>query len=225
MSYRNYIGVRVGRLVGIEECGRDRFRNVLWRCKCDCGNETIVSSADLKRTRSCGCLHSEVIANRNRTHNHSNTKLYKVWAGIKQRCCNGKNKRYRDYGGRGIELFSGWMDFPAFEQWAMENGYREGLDIDRINNDSGYFPWNCRFVTRQRNCWNKRDTLYLEYNGERKPMDEWCDLMGISQDMVWKRLKRGWSVQEALLLPRGARKSTLPPEKLAGMMEEWGCTK
>ena len=84
--------------------------------------------------------------------------LYKIWSAIQQRCCNPKMIRYKDWGGRGIKLCGEWLHNPEmFIKWALENGYKKGLQIDRINNDGNYTPDNCRFVTPAENMHNKRD--------------------------------------------------------------------
>lgn len=217
-----YKNKRFGRLIAIEPVGRDRHRNVLWRCECDCGKESIVRAADLKRTKSCGCLSSELTANRNRTHGLGRTKLYLVWAAMKQRCCNPQNKRFADYGGRGITMCDEWQGYEPFAKWAVANGYKEGLEIDRIDNDSGYSPENCRFVTSRQNSRNKRDNLFLDFNGERKPLVEWAEIRGLPQKAVWKRLHRGWSIEDVLTLPIGTKRSALTPQELDSLKSRWG---
>ena len=202
----DYSGCRFGRLTAIEPAGRDKWRNVLWRCMCDCGNVSIVRSNDLRRTKSCGCLHSEVTAKRCTTHGKSHVKLYKVWAGIKQRCCNPRNCRYADYGGRGISLCDEWMGYESFAAWAERSNYEDGLDIDRIDNNGGYNPNNCRFVPRVINCRNKRDNVFLDLGGDRKTIAEWAETTGLSPNTIQKRLCMGWSARDAILLPSGTRR-------------------
>ena len=217
----DYSGHRFGRLVAVVPVGRNRWRNVLWRCKCDCGNLTVVSSSDIKRTSSCGCIHSEITSERTKTHGESHTKLYKIWAAMKQRCRNPNNKRYADYGGRGIDLCDRWMDYPEFAEWARQNGYKAGVDIDRRDNGRGYSPENCRFVTRTQNCRNKRDNVFLEFRGDRKTIAEWAEVAMLPQKLIQGRKRRGWSDEETLALPPGTRKSALPPHKIHGMVEAW----
>lgn len=89
----------------------------------------------------------------------SKTKLYRCWEGMKARCYNQRRKEYKNYGGRGITVCIGWLSFKPFEKWAIKNGYKEGLELDRINVDEGYNPNNCRFVTHSENNLNKRKRI------------------------------------------------------------------
>lgn len=206
MSGKDVRGVRFGRLVAIEPVGRDKYRSVLWRCVCDCGRETIVPTNSLKNAKSCGCLIVERTIERNTRHGAAKTKLYQVWGSMKQRCCNPNAKSYKNYGGRGITLCDEWMEFSAFQQWAKANGYAEGLEIDRIDNDKGYSPDNCRFVTRKQNCRNRRDNRHIEAGGERHTISEWADITGIPAKALQHRLCRGWSDVEAVIVPLGTKR-------------------
>lgn len=220
MPKHDLCGQSFGRMTVVLEAGRDKHKNVLWKCVCECGNVSFATTHDLEsgHTRSCGCLRSEVTTSKN-TRNRSTKRsndihLYNVWAAMKQRCCNSNHARYKDYGGRGITLCNQWMDYEPFYEWAMANGYRRGLDIDRINNDAGYSPDNCRFITRQQNCRNKRDNRYITLFGTTRVLQEWCDIFGLDSKVISHRISRGASQEEALT--RG-----LNPDALAGMMEVW----
>lgn len=92
----------------------------------------------------------------NRTHGLSLTRIYKCWADMKQRCLNKKHKWYPKYGGRGITVCDEWLEFPAFYEWAIANGYSDNLTIERIDNDKGYYPGNCKWATQQEQSMNKR---------------------------------------------------------------------
>ena len=219
---RQYAGIRFGRLVAIRPCGKDKNRNILWECVCDCGNKTVVSAASLRKTRSCGCLGRELIANRNYSHGRSDQKLYKVWAAIKQRCTNPKNSRFSDYGGRGINLCHEWLDFEPFFRWAIENGYKNGLEVDRIDNDGGYSPDNCRIVERKQNQRNKRDNHFIEFANKRLTISDWAERVGTSPKTIWKRLYRGWSVPSALFLPNGSHNRDMTPAELDALVSRWG---
>lgn len=124
------------------------------------------------------------------------------------RCNNSNSPRYADYGGRGIDVCEEWRHtFAPFEKWAMDNGYNDTLTLDRIDNNKGYFPENCRFVTYTQNNQNRRDNKLIEFNGEVHCVTEWGRITGIGQSVLSNRLKRGWSVEKALTFPVDHRKT------------------
>lgn len=107
-------------------------------------------------------------------HGFCGTKIYKKWEDMKSRCNNPNNKRYKDYGGRGIKICNEWLsDFMNFYNWAINNGYKEGLSIERINNDGNYEPSNCKWITRAEQMRNTRNCHYIEYKGETHCISEW----------------------------------------------------
>lgn len=154
-------GKKFGRLTVIKYYGSNKHGRALWLCQCDCGNTKIVlgNSLNSKLTLSCGCYNKEIIKKCNSKHNMAYSKLYKVWQGMKTRCYNKNFMYYCNYGGRGITICDEWKsNFSNFYEWSINNGYEEGLTIDRINNDGNYEPSNCRWVTRAEQNRNKRYT-------------------------------------------------------------------
>jgi hypothetical protein len=141
------------------------------------------------------------------THGMSKTRLYRIWAGIIQRCYNDK-KRYewQKYGGRGIKTCDEWRRFEPFMDWALANGYSDNLTIDRIDVNGNYEPSNCRWATVYQQENNKRTSKYLIYNGKQKTVREFADEYGLIYSCLYARLKLGWSVEAALLTPSGGGK-------------------
>ena len=191
---------RFGRLVVREEAGRCKDGAVLWSCLCDCGKETDVRSKHLRNgnTKSCGCFLIET----NTIHGFTNTKTFRVLSGMKTRCYNKNNRSYKYYGNQGIEICSEWLnDAGAFCQWALANGYREGLQIDRINNNGNYDPENCRFVTCVINNRNRKTSKMLEHDGIKLCLAEWAEKANLRYTTLWNRLNAGWSIEKALTKP------------------------
>lgn len=148
---------RFGRLVVLEKIGVVNHR-VLWKCVCDCGNECNATSHDLTsgKKKSCGCLKREKTIETFTTHGLSKERIHKEWRGILHRCKNPSASHYENYGGRGITVCDEWKeDFMAFYEWSMQNGYADNLTLDRKDNDKGYSPDNCRWVTHMENCHNR----------------------------------------------------------------------
>lgn len=158
------VGKRYGRLVILENFGMretglgNRVRKL--RVKCDCGVEKDVDSKSVMRgdTQSCGCLQREGAAKRmadvgksNKTHGMEGTRIYRIWGGMKYRCEAPNATRYEYYGGKGIDVCDEWQDFETFHTWAMENGYKEDLTIDRLDSNDDYRPGNCEWVTLAEN--------------------------------------------------------------------------
>ena len=170
-------GQRFGRLLVIREYGRKHGR-VAWLCKCDCGHEHVVSGEHLRNghSQSCGCLSRE----RSTTHGCTSEPWYPTYHTMMQRCGHweGTSERHRrNYRDRGITVCSEWREFPrAFGDWLLSHGWSRGLQIDRVDNDKGYSPDNCRVVTCKENSNNKRNTLRLD---DGTPLAMFCSDLGI----------------------------------------------
>lgn len=138
-------------------------------------------------------------------------RLKKVLTHMKKRCYDPNDRRYDDWGGRGIRICDEWINNPeSFVRWSIENGYREGLTIDRIDNNGNYCPENCRWVTISENNQNRRSSRYFTYMGKTQNLQQWCDEYNMSRSIVDRRLQLGWDFEKALLTPKRERdKETL----------------
>jgi hypothetical protein len=208
-NYLDLTGKRFGRLECLIDVGRDKGGGVLWECQCDCGKKTVIRSGGLVHghTKSCGCLQrymtkkSHTIHSLCRDENGNRPKLYHVWDGMKQRCQNPNSTFYKDYGGRGIKVCEEWNSYIPFHNWAMANGYEEGLTIERKYVNGDYEPSNCIWIPRSEQSRNRRNNHYLTYKGISKTITEWGSELGINPSVLGTRIRRGWSVERTLNTP------------------------
>lgn len=187
-------GQRFGRLTVVERVYSKKGRHTNWLCKCDCGNKTITTKQHLtsNHTKSCGCLKLETL-NKNRfKHGLCESRLYYIHSSMKDRCYNKNNKRYKNYGIRGIKVCDEWLNkengFMNFYNWAMENGYRDDLTIDRIDVNGNYEPNNCRWATIMQQSNNKSNNHYFIYKNERHTISEWSKLLNIKKEILYDRI-------------------------------------
>lgn len=182
----------------------NKGHKTMYYCMCHCGNLFKTSQSNLNdgHTISCGCIQHFQIIKRNTTHGQSDTKLYYVYKTMKNRCHNKNVKNYKDYGGRGITVCDEWKnDFQEFYNWSIVNGYKEGLQIDRIDNNGNYEPINCRWVSRKQNCNNRRSNINITYKGMTKTATEWAEYLGVNKKAFTNRVRRGWSVDRLFNQP------------------------
>ena len=192
------------RLLVLGKAENSKSGNPRWLCLCNCDNYVVVSDRSLRKGKamSCGC-HKQERLYYYPIPKYSRTKLYGIWESIKQRCYNPNVKQYKDYGGREITMCDEWRkDFRAFREWALANGYKEGLQIDRIDNNKGYSPDNCRFVTRKEQMRNRRNSLYF---GD-KLLIEIAEESGIHYNTLHGRLNRNPNISYSLLVKPSNRK-------------------
>lgn len=162
-TFIDITNMRFGRLLVLKRSYVDKDNFIRWECLCDCGNTYFGRSYELRRgtVKSCGCLANEnrkEISNKT-IHGLYKTPIYSVWKAMKSRCYREKDKRYLRYGGRGITVCDEWINNPEkFITWSYGNGYKQGLSIDRIDNNKGYAPENCRFVSTAKNNRNSSNT-------------------------------------------------------------------
>lgn len=196
-------GQKFGRLTLIERVENNKFNQVQWKCRCDCGKEVIVKSYSLTtgQTKSCGCLKKEqnYINIAKVKHNMTNTRLYNIWRNMKSRCLNPNNKRHKFYFDKGITVCDEWKnDFMNFYNWAINNGYRDNLTIDRINNNGNYEPKNCRWATITEQNNNQSNNIRIKYNESEYTLSELSKIYNIKRATLYDRIKRGWTIDEAL---------------------------
>lgn len=198
---KDLTGEKFGRLFVVKQTEkRGKDGSIIYECLCDCGNICLVSRNRLtakghSRKRSCGCLYDET----HKPHGWSGTSLFHRWTNIKDRCFNEKCHSFKNYGGRGITMCEEWKnDFVAFKDWAIKNGYREELTIDRIDVNGNYCPENCRWITILEQQKNKRNVRKITYNGESHTISEWAEIRNIKYGTLWKRLRDWDSIGRSL---------------------------
>lgn len=217
-------GQRFGKLTVIEMVGMRRDRRATWKCQCDCGRETTVCGKELRNgdTKSCGCLQKETARKRmekeNTTHGYSKrnkvSRLYRIWGGMKERCNTPSATGYEIYGGRGIKVCPEWRDsFEAFQDWALANGYRDDLTIERNDTDGDYCPENCRWATQKEQQNNRSNNRLLTHNGKTMTITQWAEATGLHRPTITRRLKRGLTVEESLRKERRKSHGSNNPRK------------
>ena len=212
------IGQKFGRLTIIKEVEPIKHKKYYERrvlCKCDCGIIKNVSFYQLKEGRifSCGCYRKEVTSMTGKdtlkyNKDATSSKLYTIWRGIKCRCNTPSSGAYKRYGGKGIKICKEWVeDFSSFYDWAINNGYSEGLTIDRIDYDGDYEPSNCRWVDYLIQANNRRTNVVLSYNGEIHTIADWSRILGIPKTVLYNRKHKGWSDEKIISTPVKYKKS------------------
>lgn len=154
------------------------------------------------------------------THGGTNTRLFKIWGGMKERCAREKHPHFKDYGGRGISVCEEWQEFANFRSWAISNGYETHLSIDRIDPNGDYEPSNCRWATMKEQQNNKRTNHIVCLNGVEHTITEWAEILGINKTTIKERLRLGWSDEKALTAP--VRKRTQGYRTSAGCGAKMG---
>lgn len=200
------VGQRFGRLTVIAEGARTANKKRTWICRCDCGNikKNPVVGYDLKsgKVQSCGCLYTESNKGRNEKHGKSGIRLHRIWLSMRQRCGYSSGDCFKNYGGRGITVCEEWKNnFQAFYDWAMANGYKDNLTLDRKDTNGNYCPENCRWATMKAQQNNRRNNRIVEYCGEKYTLSELAQKLNIRPATLAWRIAHGWSEEEIGLLP------------------------
>lgn len=192
-AFRDLTNSKFGRWTVLQK-GPQTTSGLLWVCRCDCGTQREVIGDTLKKglSRSCGCSGKDWC----RSHGMEGSPTYESWSHMKYRCDNKNAKNYDRYGGRGIKYDERWRSFEGFFK---DMGVRpHNATLDRINNDGDYGPNNCRWATQAVQLSNRSVTKFIEYNGERRPLSEWAQLLGIKRKTLTERLRKGWPPEKAL---------------------------
>lgn len=187
-------------LTVIEYAGR-RNRSAMWLCRCVCGTEKVVARNKLVGggTVSCGCRRYREGQPRE-MHGRSNTPEWRAWSAAKQRCFSPSNKRFKYYGARGISMCHEWAD--SFEAFIGYMGERpgDGYSLDRIDPDGNYEPGNCQWATLDHQKKNRR-VCYVSFEGQQRILSELCEERGVPRILVRARIRKGWTVEDAINLP------------------------
>lgn len=192
-KFNDLTGQRFGKLTVIKRVGSDCHKNALWLCECDCGSGTTIvpgTKLVLGKIKSCGCYRSNVLATIHKKYFDPWVKylaIHKLGA-MKARCYDRSREDYPRYGGRGITICDEWLNDPLlFAKWSLENGYKPGLSIDRIDNNKGYSPDNCRWIPLNKQSSNRRICRYLIVNNEAKTIGEWADIIGVHRSGLYRK--------------------------------------
>ena len=201
----DFVGQRHGRLIVTGKAERGRS---WWHCKCDCGKSLDLPTWKFLTYQSCGCLereNKEHFADHTRTHGMTKSRLYSVWCGMKDRCFNPNTEHYDRYGGRGISMCDEWRNsFESFRDWAYANGYKDTLtgkdqSIDRIDVSKDYCPNNCRWVNQSQQMRNKERSMFVQFNGEKLHIIDFCQANGITYPhFVFRRIAKGVPTEQIL---------------------------
>lgn len=205
MKLQDLTGQTFGRLLVVQRIEDHYYPNgrhdVQYICRCVCGNEINALGIHLRsgHTKSCGCFRKDTTGRMKKTHGMTNTRLHNIWKNMKSRCTCSSNDDYHLYGGRGITVCKEWEgDFHTFANWAIYNGYSDGLSLDRQDVNKGYCPENCRWVTQKAQCNNTRRNINIDFNGETHTLKEWAEILHINYGTLQSRIARGWSYERAL---------------------------
>lgn len=198
-------GQRYGRLTAVAFVRMGKNSQAIWTFMCDCGNEHVAMASSVRRsdTKSCGCLKIEcciATGKATSTHRMYGSIEYNSWKSLIQRCTNADDPRYPGYGGRGITVCERWR---LFENFYFDMGKKPSPQhsIDRIDNDKGYGPENCRWATRSEQGRNKRGNRFVVVDGVSITLAEAAEKSGLNYNIIRKRIRLGWDIDRALSTP------------------------
>ena len=196
------IGQRFGRLAVIGEPAKGTGGRTVVLCRCDCGTERAFRRTHLVSgaTLSCGCYARDRTSEVRRVHGMVGSPTYAVWQAMKARCLNPRNPAYAHYGGRGIGIDRRWKE--SFDAFLSDMGLRpSGMSIERIDNNRGYEPGNCKWATDTEQANNRRSSAFLTVDGETMTIAQWSKKTGLPAEALRRRVLRGWSPRDAIQMP------------------------
>lgn len=202
---KQLIGQVFGRLTVVSRSGSISGR-VNWLCKCECGNthEAVSHALTSGHTKSCGCWRDERNASTPMNHGHASRRkgispTYRTWQAMITRCTNVSVKSFQDYGARGITVYAGWL---VFENFLSDMGEKPaGTTLERIDNEKGYGPDNCKWATKKEQARNTRANKFVDYKGQRMTQAEFAETVGRNQSTVSYRLRAGWTPEQVANTP------------------------
>lgn len=189
-------GVEFGDIVLLGEVEK-RKNHVYEKILCRrCGNVKYVRQDSIKKRKTCGCFWNNPYGLERETYE----KLYDVWNNMIKRCYNPKSDRYYTYGAKGIRVCEEWKnDFHEYARWALKNGWNKGLSIERKDYNKNYCPENCKFITMKEQARNKRTNVVVEHKGEKRCVAEWCEILGLEDKTIYRRIALGHTDPEIIL--------------------------
>lgn len=205
VDWESYIGCKFNRLTVLRVAGKNKFGHPLFECRCDCGAVVLREATNVKngKSKSCGCYQKEMTSKAARTHGRSKTRLYSIWNIMIQRCNNPKNISYERYGGKGISVCDEWKkSSEEFMEWALSNGYRDDLSIDRVDGSKGYCPENCRWVDAYVQSNNRSNNRLMTLNGITKNCKQWSNYFGFDYKYFHQKCSQNnWDLEKVLEIP------------------------
>jgi len=210
--YGSLVGSRYGRWLITSGPVEGRLpKRPYWECRCDCGSQKAIEQAVLVRGKStsCGCLKREQAKERLTQHGDTGERLHNIWIDMKRRCEQPGRKSAKYYHDEGKRVCSEWQDYQVFKKWALSHGYKADLSIERQDVTQGYYPENCSWIPRNRQSYNRRDTIRLTAFGETKTLHQWVDddRCHVNADTIMSRIStRHWEVERAIKTPNMSKR-------------------
>lgn len=183
---------------------KEKLANGFYLCLCDCGQTIKATGNKLLngKVQSCGCYKKDLLVKRNTKHGMANCNIYGIWKNIHTRCENNKNVKYNRYGGRGIECCKRWESFKNFYD-DMGSTYKHGLSIERIDNNKGYCPENCKWATSVEQARNTSRNHFIQTEQGTITLAEYAEKNNFNYKKLWARINAGWPM-ELWLVPNNS---------------------